>query len=276
VRHCDVLGAARVMKDCGFVSELPLEGAAQRIPGQFLFVREQTRAIVELHTERTLRYFPRPIPVEAFFARQVSISLDGRTVPALCPEDTLVFICVHGSKHFWERLLWIADVAGLLAQQAAFDWARAFDVARETGTERMVRLGLCLAMEMLCAPVPSHVAEEVRSDVTALQLSGEIRRHLASGEEAAKGACHRAMMRTQMCGGFLRSARYLLRLLLTPTEEDWGGSRPGSRSGLLDALRRPLRLARKYRADSRSPEKPKLPPEDAESEPATKRKKARA
>jgi hypothetical protein len=275
VRHCDVLGAARVMEDCGFVSELPLEAAAQRIPGQFLFVREQTRAIVELHTERTLRYFPQPIPVEAFFARQVSISLDGRTVPALCPEDTLVFICVHGSKHFWERLLWIADVAGLLARQTAFDWARAFDVARKTGTERMVRLGLCLAMEMLCAPVPSHVADEVRSDVTALQLSGEIRRHLASGE-AAQGAFHRAMMRMQMCGGFLRSARYLLRLLLTPTEEDWGGSRPGSLSGWLDAMRRPLRLARKYRADSGSPEKRNPLPENAESKPATKRKKARA
>ncbi len=39
--------------------------------------------IVELHTERTMRYFPRPLPIEKFFERRSFVELDGREIPAL-------------------------------------------------------------------------------------------------------------------------------------------------------------------------------------------------
>ena len=40
--------------------------------------------------------------------------MDGRDVPALSLEDELVLICVHGAKHFWERLMWTADIAAMV------------------------------------------------------------------------------------------------------------------------------------------------------------------
>jgi hypothetical protein len=49
-----------------------------------------------------------------------------------------------------------------------------------------------------------------------------------------------------MRGGLLSAPGYLLRLSLSPTEEDWNEAGPGSRHRILDALRRPFRLARKY------------------------------
>jgi len=38
-------------------------------------------------------------------------------------EDELVLICIHGAKHFWERLMWIADVAALISRQTAINWS---------------------------------------------------------------------------------------------------------------------------------------------------------
>jgi hypothetical protein len=249
VRHRDILRAARIMQDCGFASEFPLAAAAAgKIPGQFLFLRERTHTIVELHTERTMRYFPRPLPLDSFFVRRTNIVLDGRGVPALSPEDTLVFICVHGCKHFWERLMWIADVAGLLARQPALDWARVFAVARATRTERMLHLGLRLAGDVLAAELPPAVAAEVRADAVAGRLAAEICGHLPRGERAPRGVLQRAWIRMQMCGGAFRSARYLLRLAFTPTEEDWAAPQHTKTAGWLGPLLRPLRLARKYRA----------------------------
>jgi len=66
---------------------------------------------VEFHTERTFRYHPRPLQMEKLFERSAYVVIDGREVPVLSLEDELVLICVHGAKHFWERLMWIADVA---------------------------------------------------------------------------------------------------------------------------------------------------------------------
>jgi len=44
-------------------------------------------------------------------------------VSALSVEDELVLICIHGAKHFWERLMWIADVAALISAQTAINWS---------------------------------------------------------------------------------------------------------------------------------------------------------
>jgi hypothetical protein len=54
-----------------------------------------------------------------------------------------------------------------------------------------------------------------------------------------------------MRGGLFAAPAYLLRLSLSPTEEDWaeGGEKNGS--WIPSALRRPFRLARKYGRDNK-------------------------
>jgi hypothetical protein len=49
-----------------------------------------------------------------------------------------------------------------------------------------------------------------------------------------------------MRGGVFAGPAYFLRLSLSPTEEDWQAGEKISRNRLLDALRRPFRLVRKY------------------------------
>ncbi len=277
VRHRDVLRAAQVMQDAGFAAEISLGAAAVgKIPGQFLFTRAASHAIVELHTERTLRYFPRPLPLELFFARRAPVPLDGRMVPALSSEDTLVFICVHGSKHFWERLMWIADVAALVTRHSALDWPQAFAVARETGTTRMVHLGLLLATDVFAIHLPKAVLAEVRADTTAARLAGEILKALPAGENASGGALRRAIGRMQMCGGVARSTGYLLRLAFAPTEEDWGPDGRSQKRGWMESLRRPLRLARKYRNSTQAQSSASSNPIAKPTDPTAERKKARA
>ncbi len=252
VRHRDVARATRILLEDGYTAEISAQEAAGKdIPGQYCFRRETPPALVELHTERTLRYFPKRLPVEVFFARRENVRVDGKNVPALSAEDALVFLCVHGSKHFWERLMWIADVAGFAARQRNLDWERVFAVARETGTERMLRLGLLLAREVLFAELPADAVAAVRADRVAARLAAALRERMSAGEEPGAGVLRRARMRLWMCGGGFRGASCLLRLIFTPTEEDWGGGGGNHPAGWRDALRRPLRLARKYGGVSR-------------------------
>src|SRR6202040_1346989 len=99
------------------------------------------------------------------------VAIDGREVPALSLEDELILICVHGAKHFWERLMWIADVAALISGKQSPDWGRVITVAREVGAERILRLGLRLASEVLGAELPAQLEASVRSDRAVTRLA---------------------------------------------------------------------------------------------------------
>jgi hypothetical protein len=247
VRHRDIRQATERMISAGYNAEVPFTAIdAGKIPGQYVFRRPNTKLLIELHTERTLRYFPRPLPIEAMFQRRIRVNMDGHPIPALAVEDELVLICIHGAKHFWERLMWIADVAALVTRQKGLDWAQAITRARAVDAERILHVGLLLAVDCLSARLPGEVTSAIQSDKGAKELVAQIRRWLPSAGNAPPGLLQRALFRTRMRGRWLPGAAYLLRLSFSPTEEDWAQGEGTPRLRLVEALQRPWRLLRKY------------------------------
>jgi hypothetical protein len=247
VRHKEVRRATEIMTAAGYEPDVPLSAIdAGKIPGEYLFTRSGTKLLVELHTEHTFRYFPRPLPLEKLFERQIRVAVDAHEVPALSAEDELVLICIHGAKHFWERLMWIADVAAMVTRQKNLNWKRAMAAARETGAERMLHVGLRLATDILHARIPEEVAVAVRGDAGAARLAAKIKKWLPAAGYAPPGLAGRAAFRMRMRGGLIAGPAYLMRLTLSPTEEDWVEGEEEKRSWMLDGLKRPLRLLSKY------------------------------
>jgi hypothetical protein len=72
---------------------------------------------------------------------------------------------------------------------------------------------------------------------------------LPSARYAPRTLLERASFRVRMRGALLTGLAYLWRLTLSPTEEDWAVNAEEKGTGLFPALRRPLRLARKYWRD---------------------------
>ncbi len=247
VRQRDIRRATELMNAAGYSAAVSLRAIdAGKIPGQYLFSKPDAKLIVELHNDGTLRYFPRRVPLEEFFARQIRVRFDAREIPALSVEDELVLICIHGAKHFWERLMWIADVAALVSRQSGIDWECVADSARAVGAERMLHTGLRLASNLLQVQLPDKVQARVQPDVAAARLAEQACKWLPAAGYAPPGLFERAAFRLRMRGGFISGPLYLLRLSLSPTEEDWMADPEGKGHGLLEAIRRPFRLARKY------------------------------
>lgn len=252
VRQQDIRRATELMSTAGFVPAVPLSAIdAGKIPGQYLFSKPDSKLIIELHNDFTLRYFPRRLPLDEFFARQIRVRVDGQAVPALSVEDGLVLMCIHGAKHFWERLMWIADVAALVSSQTSMDWQRLADSASAVKAERMLHTGLRLASDLLRVQLPVKVQTAVQADAMAARLAKQCCKWLPGAGYAAPGLFERAAFRLRMRGGLLSAPAYLIRLSLSPTEEDWNAGQPGSHQGFLDAIRRPFRLARKYGRDNK-------------------------
>lgn len=249
VRQPDIRRATELMSAAGYTPSVPLSAIdSGKIPGQYLFSKADSKLIVELHNDCTLRYFPRRLPLDGFFARQVRVPLDGREAPALSVEDELVLICIHGAKHFWQRLMWIADVAALVSRQTDINWERVADSANAVGAERMLHVGLRLASDLLRAPLPDKVQTAVQADVIASRLAEQVCRWLPAAGSEPPGFFQRAVFRLRMRGGLISAPVFLLRLSFSPTEEDWmdGAGAEVRRHSFFDAVRRPFRLARKY------------------------------
>jgi hypothetical protein len=251
-RGKDIHRATEMMIALGYEPKVPLKAIeARKLPGEYVLTQRDTGLLVEFHTEHTFRYYPRPLPVERLFQRRVCVRFDGHDVPALSMEDELILICIHGAKHFWTRLMWIADVAALVSRQDV-DWIQAMAAAREVGAERMLRVGLQLTADVLGVRLPDQVVRDVHADRAAERVAAQITRRLPLGETATFGLFGRAAFRMKMRGGYLRGAAYLLRLSFSPTEEDWVSGSEEKQSWLLDAMGRPFRLARKYGRDGKT------------------------
>src|SRR5690348_2104550 len=70
VRQRDIRSATELMMASGYQAAVSLNAIdAGKIPGQYLFSKADPKLLVELHNDATLRYFPRPLPVEEWFAR---------------------------------------------------------------------------------------------------------------------------------------------------------------------------------------------------------------
>jgi hypothetical protein len=247
VRHTDIPRACQVLVVAGYESRVLEEAIrAGKIPGEYQFRHPGSKLVLELHTERTFRHFPKPLPIENYLRNKTSLLLDGRPVPVLPPEDEFVFISIHGAKDFWERLMWISDVAAIVHNHLEIDWKRVCKCAAEVGAERMVRLPLLLAERLLRVPVPAEMKDEVSRDTACLQLAREVETWLPYAGYATPSAAKRARFRFRMHGRALAGIAHLLRLSFTTSEQDWSTSDGTRRSRLGGFFHRPFRLVKKY------------------------------
>ncbi len=253
IRARDLLPVTRALMASGYEGDIPLEAIeAGKIPGEYLFTKKGTRILIELHTEHTFRYFPRPLPMEEYFARRTEVALDGNRVPALSPEDEFVLICIHGAKHFWERLMWVADVAAMASGGARLDWKIVKESARAVGAERMVHVALQLVQDVLHTSLPVAILADVVRDRATQAICARIEKWLPYAGFAPPSLLQRARFRMNMRGGWISGPAYLLRLSLSPTEEDWVEGDEAKRSWFWDAAARPFRLLKKYGPDGKA------------------------
>jgi hypothetical protein len=105
------------------------------------------------------------------------ISVNGKQVRGLSPEDLMIVLCVHGAKHAWERLKWVADVAELMRAQR-LDWRRMFAAATAWRCRRMMLLGLALAHRVMEASLPPDILAEVQEDQDVSDLAPRMPKNL--------------------------------------------------------------------------------------------------
>lgn len=220
-------------------------GERAHAPGQYAFVSRSNGVLVELHTERTLRYFPCPLKLDEMNLRLIELEIGGRKVRTFCVEDMLVMLSVHGAKHFWERIAWILDIARLITIQEV-DWTLLLAIAARMESTRILLLGLCLAHDLFHATLPQSVLQDIAEDKQVQWLANTVRAQYLGISDPSAGVWPRAQFRLRSRDEFWQGLRHVMRLMMGPTESDRQVVRLPRLLAPLYMFVRPWRLMREY------------------------------
>jgi len=247
LRQQDMARANDLMMGLGYRPKFPgilSTKAASLAPGEYDYRHESRHLMVELHTERTLRHFPVPADIDDLATRLVAVSVGGHDLKTFSPEDTFLLLCIHGSKHFWAQLSWIADLAAFVEAYPQLDWDQVFRRAQSMRANRMVSVSLALARRLFNSP--HEVFSHLRTDLVASSIASRIEYRLLARSPGELGAVARFHLRRHMLEGPWEGWRYSLRLATQPSDDDWSTMPLPPRLTPLSVALRPLRLLSKY------------------------------
>jgi Uncharacterised nucleotidyltransferase len=245
VRKSDVLRARELLLAEGYdvAKSLTLDQQQLLLRTQhnLQFTRHHRQLIVELHWEVASHLFASSVKADELWRDLTTVELNDIVVKTLSADDLLFSLCVHGSRHLWERLSWICDVAELIERQK-LNWPALVERAAKTDSERMFFLGLYLAENLLGATLPPGVKQRFESDERLESLARNIAKHLFNGPEHVPASSSEIFKYNFGVRNTWRSrARYFF-FMLRPTDEDLSAHKFPPGFAFAYYLMRPFRL----------------------------------
>ncbi|MHB8838647.1 MAG: nucleotidyltransferase family protein [Gemmatimonadaceae bacterium] len=175
---------------------------------------------VEVHWRVQAPRYGGPQDPSEIVERAHRFALGGGTVLVPQREDVCVLLALHGVKHAWSSLLWLADFVAA-ASQPAVDWTVVRRRAAEWGVGRALHCALLLARDLALLDVPHAVRDAAAADVPAAALARDVAAHLA-GDGASVELVEESTPRYDLrwLDGAWARARYLALALALPTPRE--------------------------------------------------------
>ena len=180
------------------------------------FARDEGRLMVELHWRIAPKLFARGFGAEELWSKLKTLNIGDVELSSLPVEELLMTLCVHGARHLWERLSWVADIAALISAIDEIGWIHLLAMAKRTQTERILLVGLQLAKELLNAQLPPEISQAIADDPIVATLVETLTRRICESERdnsfRQSFRCH-----LQMRSGWSARLRYC-RFAMSPTD----------------------------------------------------------
>jgi Uncharacterised nucleotidyltransferase len=255
VRGGDIWTVSRLMEAQGFAPQsiIPEKKRAAFVRQDYVrsFHRDNGRTLVEVHWGIAPRYFAVPFDAKALWPRLEPMSLQGATVYMPCAEDLLLMLCVHGTRHGWDKLEGICAIAALIGRTPRLDWEDVWRRSREMHCRRILGLALLLAHGLFQVPLPPEAVAMSRSR-SLLTLAGNIVRNCCS-DEGPRPSARLMALHLLLKDSFTDQLRHCVGLVSTPNPNDWNTNRLRGPVSFAYPFVRALRLARKYGPLTNSP-----------------------
>ena len=149
----------------------------------------------------------------------MTVEIGGQRLRTFSIEDTLVMLCVHGAKHFWERLGWVLDIAKLSLGPGSGLGVGGADRRQKWNPRECFCWGFILR-KICLAPAARSVAGGNFQDRRCKSWRKKFTAQYADISDPDAGVLPRAVFRIQLRDGIGQGLRHTMRLAMSPTESD--------------------------------------------------------
>jgi hypothetical protein len=178
VRPGDVAPAIEILRARGYQPEPDIDARQTQIliasQHSLPFQRDGGHLIVELHWRVSADFFASALDPEYLWRRLEPVTLNNVQLNSLPIEDLLFALCIHASRHAWDRVSQVCDIAALISSHSDIDWEKLMAAARAADAERMLLLGLCLAGEFTEDVLPRDVQHSIAADHGTRRLATQV------------------------------------------------------------------------------------------------------
>jgi hypothetical protein len=203
-------------------------------------------AMVELHTELIGSPKTAPLNLDEVFSRARTSTVFGVPMLVMAAEDQLLYLCLHGARHHWSRLLWVCDIDAIIRCDPSIDWHAVASRAASIDATRRVALGLHLAHTLLGTHLPT-AASELTAARPRPRTSALITRRMADTSDGRRVPSFWLLLAAELSlRETLRQRLSYFRQQLIPTPRDRAWIRLPRRLEWLYVLLRPWRLLTRF------------------------------
>jgi hypothetical protein len=176
---------------------------------------------VDLHWRLTPHHYPVQLDPEVLWRCVSTTMLAGAQITTLNPEAMLLLLAVHGSKHVWEALGWLADIAWLLVANPKLDWAGALSLAGESYCARPLLLAASLVRRVFHIELPATISARIAADPALPGLAEHVLARYESGTTESPRTPELFRFAAQLSNSRTATLRHLAALAFHPTEIDF-------------------------------------------------------
>jgi hypothetical protein len=168
------------------------------------------------------RFYAIDFDMTGIFERALTVDVAGRATRTPSAEDLFLVLSAHAAKHVWGRLIWICDLARIIALPN-LNWGWIASQAKSLGMVRILRISMLAAHKLVGVVIPKAASELffADDDADARAVTEEIQAHLA-GETSLNVeslSYFRLMLRLRERAS--DRWHFLHRLIFTPGPSEW-------------------------------------------------------
>jgi len=227
LRPPDILRAKAMLEPMGYRSEYQLSAAVEGdlfrsgVNYHLSLDRESPQIRVELHWKTDPEFPVEPQGDENWWSCLSTVRHAGLDMSSFSPEELVLVLCLHGSKHFWSRMVWLVDVSELIRQESDLNWAWIIRRSEELSAGRRLAVGLHLLDGLLEVPMPAGVMNWMAMQRKASRVAGTIAATVLDPATPVPNALRRLRLNFALYETWKQRWRHFMGVVFRPTIIEW-------------------------------------------------------
>lgn len=220
VKKEDIYKIDRLLKDRGYQRIVKLSPIQEKVYIQNTkdlgFYHKKNGLHLEIHWSLFNKDYPLQFDSDNIWKDLQTIKINQEEIKTFPIEELLPYLCIHGSKHLWDRIEWIKDI-DLLIRKQNIDWETVMKKIDGSGFEVMICLGLFLAMHVFKAPLPKNIIDHI-ADIKVLDTLSDF---VLQNWESPKNMFQRTHAMLKFFPDIKKKSLYLHNILIKPSLNDY-------------------------------------------------------